>query len=325
MLKNIVLGFVTSVLALTIQAQELPTLKAGVLKFGTVNWELQVIKKLELDKQAGFNLEVVPFAGKQASATAIHGGAVDVIVSDWIWVSRQRAAGHKFGFAPYSRMVGGMMAAPQSGIDGLDNLQGKKIGIAGGPVDKSWVLFQALAEQEHGLNLKKTNELVFGAPPLLSEKLASGELDAVITFWHYAAKLEAKGFTRVIDVADGLAALNLNPDVPMLGYVFSPDLLVENPALANMLVEASRNAKAALSNMNGEMWDQIRPKMKAKDDATFDSLKRGFIAGIPAKWGAKERQEAADLFVTLAEIGGTKLVGDNKQIAAGTFIDSIQF
>ena len=74
-------------------ANTLPDLKLAALKFGTVKWELQTIKRLELDKKNGFNLEVVDVAGKQASALSIQNDAVDVIVTDWIWVANQRSEG----------------------------------------------------------------------------------------------------------------------------------------------------------------------------------------------------------------------------------------
>ncbi|MBW9272020.1 MAG: ABC transporter substrate-binding protein, partial [Candidatus Thiodiazotropha sp. (ex. Lucinisca nassula)] len=45
-------------------------LKMAVLKFGTVNWELDVIKRHGLDRQQGFNLEVLEMAGKQATMVA---------------------------------------------------------------------------------------------------------------------------------------------------------------------------------------------------------------------------------------------------------------
>ncbi len=74
------------------QAQAEPV-RVGVLKFGTVAWELEVIKHHGLDRKAGFELEVVPFASTLATKVALQAGALDVIVSDWFWVSRQRAAG----------------------------------------------------------------------------------------------------------------------------------------------------------------------------------------------------------------------------------------
>jgi hypothetical protein len=54
--------------AVPVAAQEaLPTVRVGVLKFGTVNWELDVIEARKLTKKYGFNLKVVALASGDAS------------------------------------------------------------------------------------------------------------------------------------------------------------------------------------------------------------------------------------------------------------------
>ena len=58
----------------------MPVVRAGVLKFGTVNWELTSMRHHGLDTANGFALEVVPFAGGEATDIALMGGEVDVIV-----------------------------------------------------------------------------------------------------------------------------------------------------------------------------------------------------------------------------------------------------
>lgn len=65
-------------------AADAPTIKVGVLKFGTVNWELKALKHAGLDADNGFNLEVIGFASGDASEIALQGGEVDIIVSDWL-------------------------------------------------------------------------------------------------------------------------------------------------------------------------------------------------------------------------------------------------
>ena len=82
-----------------------------MLKFGTVSWELDVIKQHGLDKAAGIDLDIVELANNQATAVALQAGEVDVIVTDWLWVSRQRADGAPFTFAPYSTSVGSLMVS----------------------------------------------------------------------------------------------------------------------------------------------------------------------------------------------------------------------
>jgi NitT/TauT family transport system substrate-binding protein len=284
-----------------------PVLRIAVLKFGTVNWELDVIRHHGLDKANGFTLEVMPVASKQASTIMFQGREADMIVTDWVWVARQRAEGRDIRLIPYSRSVGGMVVAADSPIRSLADLKGKKIGIAGGPVDKSWILIQALAKKRHGIDLAKEAEPVFGAPPLLFQKGLSGELDAVISFWHFLAKMEARGMRRIVDVADAAADLGLNADTPLLGYAFRGDWAADNPTLASGLRAASRQAKDILRDSDAE-WDRLRPKMKAKDDATFHALRDGFRAGIPGA-GAVDMASAQAMFAVLAELGGAKLVG----------------
>ena len=63
-------------------------IKIGSLQYGSVNWELKLIQDLEIDKKNGFELEIVELASK--NDVALQGEAVDMIVTDWFWVSRQR-------------------------------------------------------------------------------------------------------------------------------------------------------------------------------------------------------------------------------------------
>jgi NitT/TauT family transport system substrate-binding protein len=87
-------------MTITAHAADLGTIRIGVLKFGTVNWELDVIKHHGLDAKEGFSLEVTGFGGNEAADVALMGGAVDGIVEDWLWVSRQRAEGVPMTFIP---------------------------------------------------------------------------------------------------------------------------------------------------------------------------------------------------------------------------------
>lgn len=292
-------------------------LRIAVLKFGTVNWELDTIKHHGLDKANGFDLQVQGVAGKSAAQVAFLGGEADVIVSDWIWVARQRADGKDFVFIPYSKAVGGLMVPADSPVQKLSDLKGRKIGIAGGPVDKSWLILQAYAKATEGFDLKGETEQVFGAPPLIFKSALKGDIDGAINFWHFLAKLKAKGFRSVASVSDAAAELGLDPDTPLLGYVVKGELLREKPQLVAGLAAASRAAKEILATDDSE-WERLRPRMKAKDDATFEALKAGFRAGIPS--GKPIDLEAASKFLALmAELGGEKLVGKATTLPDGLF------
>ncbi|MFO1057277.1 MAG: ABC transporter substrate-binding protein, partial [Dongiaceae bacterium] len=181
-------------LLLPAAARAAETIRIGVLKYGTVNWQLDVIKAHGLDRAAGFELDLVELAGKDATTVALLAGGVDVIVTDWLWVARQRAEGDRFAFVPYSTAVGALMVPPGSPLHGLADLRGRRLGIAGGPLDKSWLLIRAMALARDGLDLDAAVDKLYGAPPLMNQEALSGRLDGVINFWSFLAELQAKGF-----------------------------------------------------------------------------------------------------------------------------------
>lgn len=291
--------------------------RVGVLKFGTVSWELDTLKHHRLDAANGIDLEVVYFAGEDATNVAMLAGEIDVIVSDWIWVSRQRSAGGDITLVPFSSAVGAIMVKDASPIRSLTDLKARKIGVTGGPLDKSWLLIQALAKRDHDIDLTAENEIVYGAPPLLAAKAQEGELDAVLNFWHFCARLEANGFRRLFGADDAVRLLGAKGPVSALGYVFHDEWAGKNPTAALGLVKASAAAKHILATSDEE-WLRLKPLIRA-EGTELEKLRDRYRQGIPTRPVAEEQADAGRLYRVLAQIGGEKLVGEATEMAPGTF------
>lgn len=294
------------------------TIRVGVLKYGTVNWELDAMTREGLDATAGIKVEIVPFAGEDASNVALQAGSVDMIVSDWLWVSREREAGTDYTFMPYSTSVGSLMVAADSPVRALGDLKGKKIGVAGGPLDKNWLLVQAHAKDRAGIDLASEAEIVYGAPPLLMEKARSGELDAVLNYWHYAARLEAAGFRSLVSGTEAALAMGAKAPVAAIGWVFRESFARENPGAIEGFREADRATKALLKTSDAA-FEALKPLMKAEDEKTFQTLRARYRDGIPTRDAAAEEADAAALYEVLARIGGERLVGPGRTMAEGTY------
>src|SRR5690242_2710090 len=97
------------VLACSVPAQAAETLRVGFQSTGTFSWVLDVIRRHDLARQAGLDLQVSEFASTDAGKLAINSGSVDIAVSDWLWVARERSLGAKLLFYPYSSAVGAIM------------------------------------------------------------------------------------------------------------------------------------------------------------------------------------------------------------------------
>ena len=316
-----ILAIVLALFPLTApKAQEKPLtpVRVGVLEFGTVNWELEIIQTRELAKKRGIDLKVVPLASADASTVALQGGAVDMIVSDWIWVARQRAESNLYTFAPYSNAVGSVMVKSDSGIRQLADLKDKKLGIAGGPADKTWLLLRAYAQRKLGVDLTQFTQPSYAAPPLLNELMLRGQVDAALNAWHYAARLEVAGLHALIEVPEILKGLGIDKPIPLIGWVFREDWAAANSAAVKGFLAASYEAKSLLSSSDVP-WDRIRPRMRAENEAVFKALQAKYRAGIPACSDPDTMAAVASTFRVLAETGGEKLVGKSKSLSVGTF------
>jgi len=315
--KMMIAGSAAALLASLANARAEDAIRIATLASGTVAWEIDTILHHGLDRKNGFNLSVVPVAGKQSADVMLAAGAADVIVTDWIWVSRQRNQGADYTFIPYSKQIGSVLVPSQSPLKSLADLKGKKIGIAGGPTDKSWVLIRAYAQKTFALDLAQESQPIFAAPPLLNEELERGGIDALMTFWQFAEPLKAKGARELITLADTAQTLGLDPETPLLGYVFSEGWAKAHSGVVLKLANASREAKTILASDNSE-WKRLRPLMKVQTDQDFEALKAGFRAGIPAS-NEINIEAAQRLFIVLATIGGRDLTGDQATLAQGTF------
>jgi NitT/TauT family transport system substrate-binding protein len=271
-----------------------------------------------LAKKRGIDLEIIQLASADASTVALQGGAVDMIVSDWIWVSRQRAESNLYTFAPYSNAVGSVMVKSDSGITQLADLKGKKLGIAGGPYDKTWLLLRAYAQRKLGVDLTQFAQPSYVAPPLLNELVLRGEVDAALNFWHYAARLEVAGMHALIEVPEILKGLGIEKPIPLIGWVFREDWAKSNPALVKNFLDASYEAKAMLANSDAP-WNQLRPKMRVENDEVFKALRAKYRDGIPTCTDPDSTAAVAATFKILADVGGEKLVGKSKTLTGGTF------
>lgn len=313
-----ILGLLLCLVLLLSTAQAAGPLRVGALKFGTVNWRLQVIQEQGLAAAHGVELEIIPLASPGAGSISLQGGGADVIVTDWLYVARQRGTGQALSFAPYSLAVGDLVVNPDAGIESLTDLVDKRVGVAGGPLDKSWLLLQAYSKQVLGLDLKAQVEPNFAAPPLLNELMLSGELPAVLNYWHFSARLQAAGMRPLIGVAQILPALGVEASVPLLGWVFHEDWATANRETLTGFLQADREA-ALLMRDDDALWEALRPLMKAADQATFEFLKAAYRAGIPGEFGETEQAAAAQVYSILADIGGPELVGDATSLPDGTF------
>lgn len=285
-------------------------LRIGVLAFGTVNWELDVLKYHNLDKKYGFNLDVVELASKNAQLVSLQSKDVNMIVNDWIWVNAQKVKGKDFSFYPYSKATGTLVVNENSKIKTLLDLKGKELGIAGGVYDKTWLLFRAYSKSRYDIDLQDIVSPMYAQAPILYKKMQDNSLEAAINFWHFNAKLESKNIKPLVEIKDILEELGIKKDVSFVGWTFDTQFANNNKEIINGFLKASKESKEILKNSDEE-WNRIRNQMNVKNDKEFEALKNGYKKGIIEEFDDSNITDLQKVFKILLKEGGKSFVEDS--------------
>jgi NitT/TauT family transport system substrate-binding protein len=291
-------------------------IRVAVQKTGTLAWELDVIKRHGIERKLDLIIDTLELASTEAGKVALKGGSVDLILSDWLWVARERSLGDTLVFYPASTALGAVMTPAQSSIRSVLDLKDKKLAIAGGPLDKSWLLLQAFALRA-GIDLRKQAVIVYGAPPLLSQKALQGETDATLTYWNFCAELENRGFSRAIameNVIRGLGAKGTRSSV-------TPSTAIGPAAIPPLSSDFSRQyhqAKEILAGSETE-WQRLAPNLRLGDANAVAIHRQRYSEGVLRRPLTEEEADARALYLVLADIGGTQLVGAARALPPGTF------
>ena len=300
-------------------AEAADRLRIAIQKTGTASWEIAVIKARGLDKAAGLDIETTELASTEAGKIAL---------------ARRRRGHDHFGLAVGRAGARTRRQAPVhalferarrgdggegSPVHSIGDLAGRSIGVAGGPIDKSWLLLRA-AGLRAGLDLTRAARPVYGAPPLVAEKLAQGETDAALEFWNFSADLERRGFVRAIEMADVEKALGATGPVAMTGYVFSESFAASHKDVLRRYFSAAAEARRILAEDPGA-WAPIKARLNLKDNSELEILRKRYLEGLPKRSIGDEAADARILFDALAKVGGKELIGEATDFDPGLFFD----
>jgi NitT/TauT family transport system substrate-binding protein len=292
--------------------------RVAVQKTGTLAWELDLIKRRGIDRKLDLTIDTIELASTEAGKVALKGGSADLILSDWLWVAHERSLGDTLVFYPASSALGAVMAPPsRSSIREVHDLKDKRLAVAGGPLDKSWLLLQAFALRE-GIDLKKQAIIVYGAPPLLSQKALQGETDATLTYWNFSAELENQGFRRAIAMETVVRGLGAKGPIAMVGYAFDGNWARRNPTTIERFLAAAREAKEILATSETE-WQRLAASLRINEPNALAVYRQRYSDGIVRRSLVEEEADARALYLVLAQIGGAQLVGPTQALPPGTF------
>jgi NitT/TauT family transport system substrate-binding protein len=223
------------------------------------------IQQFGLDKKHGLALEVIDYAAPGQQYTMYRSGAADVSAGNFIDLLRQRKAGLGLqafhAFQGYSNLI---VTKPASPIKTYADLKGKKVGEFG-TTFLDWLILRAAGKKAYGVDLGTDATLVQGAPPLLNQFLAKGDVDATLQFSSLTFGPIVKGDQRIVaDMRDVMWAGGLDPDAFYLHWQVTEAWTKAHPAVVGPLSAMIDDAYAKLKS-DDDLWPPLAQKIGITD------------------------------------------------------------
>jgi NitT/TauT family transport system substrate-binding protein len=232
-----------------------------------------VIKTFGLDKKYDLEVEQVDYSMPGQHYAMFRSGAADIAPGNFMDLLRQRKAGLKIkafrGFQSHNNII---VAKPNSPIAGFADLKGKKVGEFG-TTFLDWLILRAAGQKAFGFDIEKDSTLVQGAPPLLNQLLAKGEVDATLQFSSLTFAPLAKGDQKAVtDLPAVMRAAGFSPDAFYLQWLVTEDWVKAHPDAVGRLNAMFAEAYAKLKS-DDSVWPPLAKMIGITEPAAIEAYR----------------------------------------------------
>lgn len=214
-----------------------------------------VMQENGLDEKYGFSAEFLEIDPDIAATSFLMGDSDIAIDQDAVSSAIANNEGHDVvSFYPALANTASIVTGPDSGIEGVEDLAGKRVGHFGMDSGTTQAIRTSLMEG-HGIDVADF-ELVQSSPASLPELLAAGEVDAIFDYEPYSSNaIKITGGDYVFQVAPYWEeATGWSPALAML--TAHREWLVDNPELARNVLMAWQEAEKMVADSDYEMFLQ---------------------------------------------------------------------
>lgn len=190
-------------------------------------------------EEEGLQVEAIQFDSANRAAEAMLRGdiATDSATTMTVLLNIEESAPGTlkcFGFQMHtqSEFLESFIASPDSGIQGYEDLKGKTIGVFPGSLNQA---ITKLLLRDY-LNPEKDVEIVQMAPPIQLQAIASGQVDALISYEPTTSLALQQGVAKLVE--DSPWARHIFEPFPVATYCFTTQYMREHPETAPKIARA---------------------------------------------------------------------------------------
>jgi NitT/TauT family transport system substrate-binding protein len=205
--------------------------------------------------------------------------------------------------------VNAVFVPHDSAIDSIDDLEGRRLGVFGGPGSTTFAFLAVIARNWYGLNLYENVELVTAPGPALIELMARGDLDAVLLGTIESIQIRAEDRFRVLtDLSEEYRSLTGKPAPAHVVIATNEDFLSRSPDIVRDYLAAYRRTLDYIDS-NPEVWGAFADSIEMDSPAARELLRERMSPNLIREWNADQIAAQNDYLGLVNEIIGESVLG----------------
>lgn len=262
-----------------------------------------------IDEKYGLDVELVTLSSTGQQWTGLRSGDFDLASGSFLDLLRQREGGLEArAIRPFIKFQNPIVTAPDQPYEELPDLAGAAVGTPSTSL-LDWMIIRAVGVQTYDFDIETDAEPVNAAPPLMTELLSNGELDAAFQFATFTIEPLADGTLKeVTSVPELMQEGGFDPESFYLTYNLADSWREEHPGAVPQLIAAMDEA-AELLMTDDSVWPDLAAESGVTDPEDLENYMREQRESFDTTFSRDKIDASQSLLDSMIEVVGEEAVG----------------
>lgn len=268
-----------------------------------------VMEEHGLDEKYGLDVEIVTLTSTGQQWTGLRSGDFDVASGSFLDLLRQREGGLEVrAIRGFSKFGNPIVTTPDKPYEELPDLAGATVGTPSTSL-LDWMIIRAVGVEAYGFDIETDAVPVNAAPPLMTELLASGELDAGFQFVTFTIQPVAEGTLKEITTIPELMEQGgFDPDSFYLTYNLANSWAEAHPDAVPRLIAAMDEAVEILMT-DDSVWPALAAESGVEDPDELENFVREIRDSLDTTFSRDKVEASQRLLDSMIAVVGEEAVG----------------
>lgn len=291
------------------ESAELIPVRIGSIAGASQSYIPILMQEQGIDEKYGLDVEMVTLTSTGQQWTGLRSGDFDVASGSFLDLLRQREGGLEArAIRGFSKFGNPIVTTPDQPYESLPDLAGVSVGTPSTSL-LDWMIIRAVGVEAYDFDIETDAVPVNAAPPLMTELLANGELDAAFQFTTFTIEPLADGdLKEITNVPELMEEGGFDPDSFYLTYNLANSWAEEHPDAVPRLIAAMDEAVEILMT-DDSVWPDLAAESGVEDEEYLDVFVAEMRDSLDTTFNRDKLEASQQLLDSMIEVVGEEAVG----------------